>query len=131
MCSRKIFDDSEKNREHTEEEMIKVENINGMLVLIAAEDDTLWNAAKYVRRMEKRLQEKDAKSEYQAIVYEHGTHFVLPESMLRMALPVGIKFVLKFVFKAARDFPKECEQTRIDIDNRLSYVIQNWMERPV
>lgn len=44
--------------------------------------------------------------------------------------PVGLRFVLKFVFKAARDFPKECEQTRIDIDHRLSYVIQSWRKCP-
>ena len=31
---------------------------------------------------------------YMPFVYEHGTHFVLPESLLRMALPVGLKFVL-------------------------------------
>lgn len=129
MCSRSIFDDSEKSREHTDEEMIKVENINGMLVLVAAEDDTLWDAAKYVRRMESRLKEKGAKSEYEVVIYEHGTHFVLPESMLRMALPIGLKFVLKFVFKAAKDFPKECEQTRIDIDHKLSKAVQAWKAR--
>ena len=48
-------------------------------------------------------------------MYEHGTHFVLPESLLRKALPVGLKFVLRFVFKAAKDYPKECEATRKDI----------------
>ncbi len=31
-------------------------------------------------------------------VYEHGTHFVLPESLLRMALPVGLKFVLRCLY---------------------------------
>ncbi|MFR0950706.1 MAG: hypothetical protein ACLSFT_09340 [Ruminococcus callidus] len=32
----------EKAREHTEEEMIKVENIKGKLILIGAEDDSFW-----------------------------------------------------------------------------------------
>lgn len=52
-----LFIDSEKNREHTEEEMIKVENIKGKLILIGADDDSFWQAGKYVRRMERRLKE--------------------------------------------------------------------------
>ena len=60
-------------------------------------------------------------------VYEHGTHFVLPESMLRLALPVGLKLVLKFVFRAAKEYPNECEATRKDIDRRLSAAIQEWI----
>ena len=46
-------------------------------------------------------------------VYEHGTHFVLPESLFRMALPVGLKFVLRFIFRAAKEYPDACEATRI------------------
>lgn len=34
---------------------------------------------------------------------------MLPESLLRKALPVGLKFVLRFVFKAVKDYPNECE----------------------
>ena len=48
-------------------------------------------------------------------VYEHGTHFVLPESLLRMALPVGLKFVLPFIFRAAKEYADACEATRKDI----------------
>lgn len=62
------------------------------------------------------------------VVYEHGTHFVLPESMLRKALPIGLKFVLKFVFRAAKEYPKECEATRKDIDIRLSTALKEWRE---
>lgn len=59
-------------------------------------------------------------------MYEHGTHFVLPESMLRMALPVGLKFVLRFIFRAAKEYPKECEATRKDIDKKLSAALKEW-----
>lgn len=34
----------------------------------------------------------------------YGTHFVLSESMLRKALSIGLKFVLKFVFRAAKGY---------------------------
>lgn len=122
-----LFIDSEKTREHTEEEMIKVENIKGKLIMVGADDDSFWEAGKYVRRMDKRLKERPHECDYEALTYEHGTHFVLPETMLRKALPVGLKFVMKFIFKAAKDYPKECEQTRKDIDRRLSAALKQWV----
>ena len=61
-------------------------------------------------------------------VYEHGTHFVLPESLLRMALPVGLKFVLRFIFRAAKEYPDACEATRKDIDRKLSAELKEWRE---
>ena len=124
--STRLFIDSEKARPHTEEEMVKVENIKGRLFLIGADDDSFWEAGKYVRRMDQRLKERPHTCEYDALVYEHGTHFVLPETLLRIALPVGLNFVLKFVFKAAKDYPKECEATRKDIDRRLSAALKEW-----
>ena len=127
--STKLFIDSEKAREHTEEEMIKFENIKGKLILIGADDDSFWETGKYIRRMDKRLQEHPHSCDYEAIVYEHGTHFVLPESLLRTALPVGLKFVLKFVFRAAKEYPNECEATRKDIDKRLSAAIKEWIAK--
>lgn len=122
-----LFIDSEKAREHTEEEMIKVENIKSKLIMVGADDDSFWEAGKYVRRMDKRLKERPHECDYEALTYEHGTHFVLPETMLRKALPVGLKFVMKFIFKAAKDYPKECEQTRKDIDRRLSTALKQWV----
>ena len=123
-----LFIDSEKAREHTKEEMIKVENIKGKLILVGAEDDSFWETAKYIRRMDQRLKEHTHSCDYEILVYEHGTHFVLPESLLRKALPVGLKFVLRFIFKAAKDYPNECEATRKDIDKKLSAAIKEWRE---
>lgn len=114
--------------EHPEEEMIKVENIKGRLFLVGADDDSFWEAGKYIRRMDKRLQERPHSCEYVPLVYEHGTHFVLQESMLRMALPIGLKFVMRFIFKAAKDYPDECEAARKDIDRRLSAALKEWRE---
>ena len=50
-----LFIDSEKAREHSEEEMIKIENIKGRLYVVGADDDSFWEAGKYIRRMTKRL----------------------------------------------------------------------------
>ena len=54
--SRKLFDDSEAVHAITEE-MIKIEKIYGTLLLIGAEDDVLWDTAKYIRRMKQRMKE--------------------------------------------------------------------------
>lgn len=43
-----LFIDSEKAREHTEEEMIKVENIKGSLFLVGADDDSFWGATRSI-----------------------------------------------------------------------------------
>lgn len=123
-----LFIDSEKAREHTEEEMIKVENIKGRLFLVGADDDSFWEAGKYIRRMDQRLKERPHVCQFVPLVYEHGTHFVLPESLLRMALPVGLKFVLRFIFRAAKEYPDACEATRIDIDRKLSAALKEWRE---
>lgn len=50
IASRKLFDDSEAAHPITEEEFIKVENICGKLFLVGAEDDALWDTAKYIFR---------------------------------------------------------------------------------
>ena len=56
--SKKLFDDSEAAHPITEEEIIKIEKIHGTLLLIGAEDDVLWDTAKYIRRMELRMKER-------------------------------------------------------------------------
>ena len=122
-----LFIDSEKKRKHAEDEMIKIENIKGKLILLGANDDSFWEAGKYVRRMDQRLKERPHECEYEAVAYRYGTHFVLPESMLRMALPVGLKLVMRFIFRSAKEHPDECEATRKDVDRRLSTTLHEWI----
>ena len=107
--------------------MIKIENIKGKLILLGADDDSFWEAGKYVRRMDQRLKERPHECEYEAVAYRYGTHFVLSESMLRMALPVGLKFVMRFIFRSAKEHPDECEATRKDVDRRLSTALHEWV----
>lgn len=127
--SKKIFDDSEEAHPITEDEFIKIENIKGKLLMIGAEDDCLWNAAKYVKRAEKRLSEKSHDCDAEFVAYKHGTHFVFPESLLKKIFPIGSGLLLKMMFKAAKEFPKECKETRIDIDKRLSKAIKEWINK--
>ena len=124
--SRKLFDDSETAHPIEPEEYIPVENIRGKLLLIGAEDDALWDTAKYIRRMEKRLAEKPHECEIETMVYAHGTHFVFPEGMLKIMLPVGSGLFVKWAFHAARKYPKECRETRKDIEKRMCRVLAEW-----
>ena len=126
VASRKMFDESEKRHPIREDERIKVENIHGKLIFIGAEDDVLWDTCKYIRRMEERLSTLPHDSTFECWLYEHGTHFAFPESMLKMMLPVGSGLLVSFMFKAGKEHPKECRETRIDIDRRLQRTLAEW-----
>ena len=126
IASRKMFDESEKRHPIQEEERIKVENIHGKIIFIGAEDDVLWDTCKYIRRMEERLRSLPHDSTFESWLYEHGTHFAFPESMLRMMLPVGSGLLVSFMFRAGKEHKKECRETRIDIDRRIKKVLAEW-----
>ena len=105
IASRRMFDESEKMHPLREEEKIKVERIKGKIVFVGAEDDVLWNTCRYIRRMEERLKSVPHECTWESLLYAHGTHFVFPESMLKSMLPVGSGLLVKFMFKAGRDYP--------------------------
>lgn len=124
--SKKVFDDSEEKYPLTEKEMIKIEKIKGKLLLIGASDDCLWNTVKYIRRMENRLKSVENNVSLEVYVYEHGTHFIFPESLIKRILPVGSSLLIKLAFSAGKKYSKECKQTRIDIDKKVKNAIHNW-----
>lgn len=126
IASRLMFDESERRHPIQEAEKIKVENIRGKVIFIGAEDDVLWDTCKYIRRMIKRLEALPHECEAEILIYEHGTHFVFPESMLKTMIPVGSNLLIRLMFKAGRKYPKACRQTRIDIDEKLSRSILDW-----
>lgn len=61
--------------------MIKVENICGKLCLIGADDDTLWNTGKYIRRMDERLKKTPHKCDYEVLVYKIRHSFCVPRNI--------------------------------------------------
>lgn len=130
ISSKKLFEDSEKMHPIKENEFIKIENIRGKLIAVGAEDDSLWNTARYIHRMEQRLKTHEHKCDAQMIVYEHGTHFVFPEGMLKIIFPFGSGLFVKTAFSAAKRYPDECKNTRIDIDRRMTDIIKEWVKRP-
>jgi len=126
IASRDLFDESERLHPLQEEETVKVENIHGRLVLIGAEDDSLWDTCRYIRRIDERLKSKPHKCRYRIMTYEHGSHFCFPQSMLESVLPVGSGLALACCFESLRDFPIESRQMREDLDKKLSCLIAKW-----
>ena len=126
VASRPLFDESERRHPLQEEEKIRVENIQGDVICIGAKDDVLWDTCRYIRRMEKRLEEKPHSCRFKALLYEHGTHFAFPESMLKIMLPVGGSLLVGAAFQAGRKYPKECRETRRDLDRKLRQVLKEW-----
>ena len=124
--SRKLFDNSEAAHPITEQETIKIEKIHGKLLLVGAEDDALWDTAKYIRRMKQRIRERAHICRMESVIYRYGTHFVFPESMLRTMLPVGSGLFIKLAFSSARKHPKECRRARMDIDSRVRRTVAQW-----
>ena len=62
---------------------------------------------------------------YEALLYGHGTHSVFPQSLLKIMLPV-VSGAMVRVFRAGRQHPKECKQTRIYIDRRIAASLTAW-----
>ena len=129
IASRPMFDESERRHPIREEEKIPVERIRGRIVFVGAEDDVLWDTCRYIRRMEARLREK-GHTQFVSLLYEKGTHFVFPESMLHRMLPMT-SLLVRIMFKAGREYPQECLKTRRDIDRKLKEEIRNWGETEI
>ena len=127
VVSRPMFDESEEKHPLQEAEKIKVENIHGHIIFGGAEDDVLWDTCKYIRRMVARLGEKEHACTFEAVTREHGTHFVLPEGMLKGMAPNWlVDFFVTYAFKEAKGFTKECRETRLELEHSISRAIARW-----
>ena len=131
LASKKVFIDTETKTPLTEKVMIPVENIRGRLLLIGCEDDCLWPTARYIRRMDERLKSREHSCEYDALIYEYGTHFSFPESMLKNILPVFPDFIIGRAFRSLKEHPKECKLTREDIDRRMKQALNEWKKEEI
>ena len=125
VASRELFEESERLHPVREEERIKVERIKGHLLLIGAEDDVLWDTAKYIRRMERRLETHPHECVCEALVYERGTHYVFPESFMKKMFPFT-NLLPRLSFAAGKKYPADCKKTRLDIDRHVIAAFEQW-----
>ena len=125
-AARDMFDRSEELCPVSEDMRIKVERIQGIVALVGAEDDSLWDTCRYIRRMAERLRQKPHSCKCAVLTYQHGSHFMFPQSMLEILLPVGSSLLLRMAFHSLRVYPRESKQTRIDLDRKLCRLIAMW-----
>ncbi len=124
--SRKLFDDSEKAHPITEDEIIKIEKIHGTVLLIGAEDDVLWDTAKYIRRMKQRIKKHSHTCRLDYVIYERSYPFRFSGEHAKDNAPGWIRTLVKLAFQAARKHPKECRRARLDIDWRVRNAVAKW-----
>lgn len=90
-------------RHFDERTAIPVENINGDILFIYAEQDLMWPSKDAVAYMQKRLRDKGWQYNSTALSYEKASHIMVPLD------PPALK-----MFKVERKFPEECKKNRRD-----------------
>lgn len=125
MHSKGVFEKSEAVSPVPENAWIPAENIRGALILVGAEDDSMWNSTRYIHRMRRRLTDKHFMFPVRALTYRYGTHLLLPQRMVMDALPVIGGFIY-LMFASGRKNHQACRSSRIHLDRELSSFLQNW-----
>lgn len=123
--SRGIFDRSEATARIPKEAFIPAENIRGPIVLIGAEDDSMWNTTRYIYRMRKRLQDKEFIFPVKSFTYARGTHLLLPQRMVMDAVPLA-GGLIPLLFSSGRHHLRACKDSRIHLDRQLSCYLAAW-----
>lgn len=82
---------------------IPVENINGDILFIYAENDLMWPSKSAVAYMQKRLRDNGWQHKCTVLSYEKASHIMVPLD------PPSLK-----MFKVERKFPEECKKNRWD-----------------
>ena len=84
----------------TEENVIHVENCRGPILLLAADQDDMWDSARSCREIVMRLKEKDYPYPVEYCHYPYGSHMLFPDCN-----------PLRGLFRMEREHPKEYEKS--------------------
>ncbi len=128
MASLNLHNLAEENHLLNEAIRIPVEKINGYLLLAGARDDVMWNTCRGISRMKKKIEESECNCSLEVLVYDHCSHFIFPESMMKLLLPsFVIDLILPMFFSETKGFVKECRRSRIDLDEHIQSTIREWI----
>ena len=120
---------AEEKQPLTEDIMIPIENIQGRLLLAGAEDDVLWDTCRGIRRMEKRLEEREHSCRCETLIYQHCSHFIFPESLIKLIIPAAAyDLLLPLIFKETKGYVQECRESRTDFDAHIHAAVREWMD---
>ncbi|MDR0928602.1 MAG: hypothetical protein LBM74_02685 [Oscillospiraceae bacterium] len=85
----------------SEENRIKVENACCPILLLSAEDDSIWPATKMSNIMMEKLDAVGYQHPYRHLSFAKASHVLCP-----------VKSIVRKIFPQERKYPKECEQSR-------------------
>lgn len=87
--------------EKNEQNAIKVENINGPILLISAEKDAQWPSKKMSLLIAERLEKKQFSFSFHHEIFHPASHILCP-----------VKTIRRFVYRMERKNPSECDAAR-------------------
>lgn len=102
-----------KNEENT----IKVENIHGPVLLLAADRDAQWPSEKMAQSIYRRLEEKDFPYQFRIQTYYPAGHILCPVYSAKSTK------LLQWLYVVERTFPQECNKAR---EKALRYTL-SWI----
>jgi dienelactone hydrolase len=97
---------------------IAVEQINGPVLFLTADRDTVCPSGKFARIADERLKKSEFPYPHQHISYRYASHFLLPVEYPK-AIPLG-------VMATERKYPKECAESRLDSLRRTVQWLRDW-----
>lgn len=106
--------------------LIPVENAHAKIYAFGAKDDTGCPAVMHIQRMGDRLARAGYQYGYEPHIYEHCSHYIFPEGMVRHILPIGSSLLFGRMFKSERLYPKECAEARKDVDSVVRNAVLEW-----
>lgn len=109
--------DYNTNKDIGSEAIIPMERIQGPILLISTEADTVWPSVQQADYIKEYLLDHNFSYEIMNLKYQYISHFAIP-----MRRNEGL---LKLLFKTERKYPNECAADRADITSKVIDFIQN------
>ena len=114
ICLRSCYEDAVLNA--PEEAQIKVENINGPVLLICPEYDGMWPSELSAQKIKARLKEKNFAHPCKCISYKYASHMLVP-----------VKSRSTVMFRVERKYPEQCWESDMDaFEKTLAFWKEVW-----
>ena len=99
-----------------EEGRIKVERINGPILLLSAKNDDMWPAAEAGDAMMSRLDQRNFPWPHEHISYEYASHLLIP-----------YKLKAARIFAVERKYPDKCMESNLQsFEKTLAFLKEQW-----
>lgn len=97
------------------EALISVENIQGPLLFLSAEQDAMWPAKEASEAMMRRLEKYGFPYAHQHYNYEYASHFLIPYKLKSVKM-----------FAVERKYPDKCMESNLDSFEKTLEFLKAW-----